>query len=119
MIEKTWLPQALAIGVSYHEFWSMNPHIIQNLMEGHRMKQRMQDEQMWLMGMYIQSAVSVAVEHNLQGRKAKSKYIEKPFLQQDGSEDMKNPESNETVAAFEMRTRINILRKQGLPESPL
>lgn len=36
---------------------------------------------MWMMGMYVQNAVSVAVEHNLAGRKAKSKYIDKPILQ--------------------------------------
>lgn len=81
MFEKTWLPQALAIGVSYSDFWNMNPHIISILLEGHRLKMRMQDEQMWMLGMYIQSAVSVAIEHNFAGKKAKSKYIDKPIMQ--------------------------------------
>ena len=44
------------------------------------MKLRMQDEQMWLMGQYTLSAVSVAVEHCLAGRKAKSEYIKEPIL---------------------------------------
>lgn len=35
---------------------------------------------MWRMGLYVQSAVSVAVEHNLAGKKARSKYIEEPLL---------------------------------------
>lgn len=43
----------------------------------------MKDEEMWILGIYIQSAVSTAIEHNLAGAKAKSKYIEKPFLQND------------------------------------
>lgn len=36
---------------------------------------------MWRMGLYIQSAVSVAVEHNLSGRKAKSQYVKEPLLE--------------------------------------
>lgn len=36
---------------------------------------------MWRMGLYVQSAVSTAVEHNLAGRKAKSKYIQRPLLE--------------------------------------
>lgn len=41
----------------------------------------MQDEDMWRMGLYVQSAVSVAVEHNLAGRKAKSQYVKEPLLE--------------------------------------
>ena len=46
-----------------------------------KLKMRMQDEQMWMLGMYVQSAVSVAIEHNLAGKKAKSKYFDKPIMQ--------------------------------------
>lgn len=45
------------------------------------MKRKVEDEQMWIMGMYVESAVQVAVERNLAGKKSKSKYIEKPILQ--------------------------------------
>jgi hypothetical protein len=34
----------------------------------------------WMNGIYTQSAVGVAVEHCLNGTKARSKYIEKPML---------------------------------------
>lgn len=43
------------------------------------------------MGMYALSAVSVAVEHCLAGKKAKSQYIEHPFLskmKEDEKEEM-------------------------------
>lgn len=41
----------------------------------------MRDEEMWLWwGNYGLSAVSTAVEHNLHGRKAKSKYISEPIM---------------------------------------
>lgn len=34
------------------------------------------------MGMYVHSAVGAAVEHCIFGRRAKSKYIEKPLLEE-------------------------------------
>jgi hypothetical protein len=60
----------------------MNPHIIKLLIKGHEEKIKEQDYLAWLFNQYTLSAVTVAVEHNLAGKKAKSKYIEKPFLQQ-------------------------------------
>lgn len=59
----------------------MNPHIIKLLIKGHEKRIKEQDYLAWLFNQYTLSAVSVAVEHCLAGRKAKSKYIEKPFLQ--------------------------------------
>ena len=39
------------------------------------LKQKMLDEKMWIMGVYVQCAVSTAVEHNLAGKKAKCGYV--------------------------------------------
>lgn len=82
MFENEWFPKANAIGVSWQEFWGMNPHIIKLLLKGHEEKIKEQDYLAWLQGQYTLSAVSVAVEHCLAGRKAKSKYIKKPLLQE-------------------------------------
>lgn len=60
----------------------MNPHIIKLLLKGHEEKIKEQDYMAWLSNQYTLSAVSVAVEHCLAGRKAKSKYIEKPLMQE-------------------------------------
>lgn len=60
----------------------MNPHIINLLVKGHQEKIKEQDYLAWLFNHYTLSSVSVAVEHNLAGRKARSKYIEKPLLQE-------------------------------------
>lgn len=74
---------------------------------------------MWLwFGNYALSAVAVAVDHNLRGDKAKSEYVKKPIYQEEKKENGYK-ESDEEVAVFEMKQRINILREQGLPESPL
>lgn len=82
MFENEWFPKANAIGVSWQEFWGMNPHIIKLLIKGHEEKIKEQDYMAWLSNQYTLSAVSVAVEHCLAGRKAKSKYIEKPIMQE-------------------------------------
>lgn len=70
------------MGVSWQEFWGMNPHIIKLLVKGHEEKIKEQDYLAWLFNQYTLSAVSTAVEHNLAGKKAKSKYVEKPLLEQ-------------------------------------
>lgn len=76
------MPHALAIGISYNDFWDMNPHIIKLIGIGYKNKIQTMDNLMWTwFGNYALSAVSVAVEHNLAGRKAKSKYIKEPVLQ--------------------------------------
>lgn len=98
----------------------MNPHIINLLIKGHREKIEEQDYLAWYFGQYTLSAVWTAVEHNLFGEKAKSKYIEKPLLQSafDVKEENAYKESQEEIAVFEMKQRIKTLRMQGLPESP-
>lgn len=58
------------------------PKELEPFLKAHKIKIKMRDEEMWRMGIYVQYSVSVAVEHNLAGRKAKSKYIEKPLLQE-------------------------------------
>ena len=60
----------------------MNPHIIKLILKGHEEKIKEQDYLAWLSNQYTLSAVSVAVEHCLAGRKAKSKYIGRSFMQE-------------------------------------
>ena len=108
------LPNALAVGVPYDTFWHLTPKKLKSFYKAYEIKRRLQDEQMWFMGQYVLSAV----EHNLHGRKARSKYIEKPILQTEQSTGNTNPESREQVAVFEMKQRINMLKQQGLPQSP-
>lgn len=121
MFENEWFPKANAIGVSWQEFWGMNPHIIKLLLKGHEEKIKEQDYLAWLSNQYTLSAVSVAVEHCLAGRKAKSKYIGKPILENISDRTKENgyKESKEEIAIFEMMQRISLLRRSGMPESPI
>ena len=68
------------MGLSYKEFIHCTPKLLKSYDKAYDVKKKMQDESMWVMGQYILSAVSVAVDHCLNGRKANSKYVEKPFL---------------------------------------
>lgn len=58
------------------------PTELKPFVEAEKIRLKKQDEDMWVMGMYVQSAVSVAVEHCLAGRKAHSKYLEKPLKEE-------------------------------------
>lgn len=69
-------------------------------------------------GSYGLSALNVAIEHCFAGKKAKSKYVEKPIFFEEETKSNGYKESQEEVAVFEMKQRIELLRKQGLPESP-
>lgn len=51
--------------------------------DAYEMETKQHDREMWMwFGSYGLSAVAVAVEHCLAGRKAHSKYIEKPITEQ-------------------------------------
>ncbi len=119
MFENEWFPRANAVGVSWREFWTMNPRIIKLLIKGHEEKIKEQDYLAWMFNQYTLSAVSVAVEHCLAGIKARSEYIKSPILQETRQENNNYKESNEDVAVYEMKIRTNALRKQGFPESPM
>ena len=59
-----------------------------------------------------------AIDHCLNGRKATSKYLDRPIFSIIEEPEGKYKESREECAVYEMKQRIKILREQGLPESP-
>lgn len=87
----------------------MNPHKMQPYIDAQKIRIRMQDEQMWHMGIYIQSAVAVATEHIMAGKKAKSKYIEKPLMSQTEetlSEELTEEEKRKQTEQLFMKLKI-------------
>lgn len=75
----------LAIGVTEDEFWHLTLRQMKIRQKAYEIRMKMQDEQVWAFcGNYVFSAVSTAVDHCMNGRKAKSKYIEKPMLENFG-----------------------------------
>lgn len=55
----------------------MNPYL-----KAHKEELKEKDYLAWLSNQYTLSAVSVAVEHCLAGKKAKSEYVKKPIMQE-------------------------------------
>lgn len=57
------------------------PKVLRAYDKAHIIKRQMEDESAWhILGNYGLSALTVAIEHCLSGKKAKSKYIEQPVL---------------------------------------
>ena len=58
------MPQVLAMGVTYNEFWTLNPRKLKVLIESYRLKRQVEDEKQWIFGGYLFEAVSIAVGNN-------------------------------------------------------
>lgn len=74
--------------------WS-SPADMKPYLKAHNEELKEKDYLAWIQGQYTLSAVSVAVEHCLAGRKAKSKYIKKPLLQE--LEEQNGPMTEEEI----------------------
>ena len=69
----------LAMGMTYSEFMHATPRVLEAYRKAFDIKIKMIDQLAWQIGgNYLLSAVSVAVEHCLAGKKAKSEYIKEP-----------------------------------------
>ncbi len=65
-----------------------------------KLRKKMSDINNWELGMYIESAVATAVEHNLAGYKARSNYIKEPFTETIAKKEKdKLKENNELLVA--------------------
>lgn len=101
------------------EFKHLNPKKLEYCLKGYKLKKKMEDEIAWAQwGNYGISALVVALDHGLRGRKAKSKYIDRAVMSDGEIKSSSYQESNEQIAIYEMKQRIKMLREEGLPESP-
>lgn len=73
MYEKELVPQIMAMGVSYDEFWTLNPRKINVIVEGHKLKRQVIDEQQWMLGDYVFGAVSIALGNAFRKKGTKPK----------------------------------------------
>ena len=105
----------MAIGVPYDVFWHLNPVKLEAFYESHKLHRQQEDYSMYLMGIYVQKAVGVAVEHCLNGRKAKSEYFKKPILS-----ELDEAEYTDRLAEFDamqMERWAKQLERSGVPET--
>jgi hypothetical protein len=78
------------LGISEERFWESTPVELEPYRDMDKMMQERLDYQMWMMGAYVTKAVSVAVDNVLNGRKSRSKYLDKPFMAE--AEEENNPQ---------------------------
>jgi hypothetical protein len=84
------------MGITWWQFWELNPHKIKIISKGYHEKQVEMDSMMYAWwGNYGLSAVSVAIDHCFNGRKANSKFVDKPLMQVEVKNDEKSMSQKE------------------------
>lgn len=77
------LPHYLSLGVTKSEFMHSTPKVLKAYDKAHRIKRQSDDENAWyVIGNYGISALIFAIDHCLNGKKAKSKYVKEPLLKE-------------------------------------
>lgn len=89
----------------------MNPRIIKLIEKGYQEKIKEIDSLNWLLGAYINNAVCVAIDHSFNGKKATSKYLEKPFMQ----EELSKKEVKKTMTKSQLEKNAeNVFLQLGI-----
>ena len=100
MFEK-WFPVCRMYGMTEEQFWRSNPRIIKTWEKAWKAEENRKNNLIHsYVGNYVMSAVTVAVEHCLNGKKAKSKYTEKPIQLFPLTEEEKKREQKKAIAQF-------------------
>lgn len=96
MVEKTWLVQALSIGISYNDFWGMNPHIIKIYIDAYKTKLEEHNFLMYLQGIYVRDALLSTVGNMFKGKGTKDfEYPKEPYSLNSEETDNSNKELTE------------------------
>lgn len=92
----------VALGLTKQEVMDACPVEVEYVFEAQKIRKRLDDQSNWELGMYIESAVATAVEHNLAGRKARSEYVKEPLMrtvERDDNEKRKLKDNNKLLMA--------------------
>lgn len=106
-------------GVTIEQIEMSCPKELEPYDKAFELQKRLNDEQMWLMGSYVQNAVCVALDRALNGKKATLQYLEKPMLtdyfeKQNMSQEEMDRREIEKMLQFE-RIRKEQDNLRGLP----
>ncbi len=63
MIEETYLPQCLAMGIRVDDFWSLNIRKLHPFLKAEELKFKEKNREFHLMGIYVFDAVSIAISN--------------------------------------------------------
>lgn len=88
LFRSEWLPKCLAIGIPEAIFWESTVRELNPYIEAEKIRQKVIDRNYHRLGAYTYHAVAAAVENVFNGKKAKAKYLEKPFSEQQTEEEL-------------------------------
>jgi hypothetical protein len=91
----------VALGLTKQEVMDACPVEVEYVFEAQKIRKRMSDQANWELGMYVESAVAVAVERNLAGNKARGEYVKEPFIRklEREEEQRRGASANEQLVA--------------------
>ena len=120
MIWEEYFPLAFSIGISLEEFKKLTPKTLGYCLKGEELRRKERDSEMWSWwGNYGISAVTFALDHCLNGKKAKTKYLKKPLLQGKSKPKDSFTEADIQKAILIEQQYINRAKQRGLPETIL
>lgn len=92
--------------MTWDEFWSLNPYIINRIIDGYKDKQKETDFYLWLQGKYTYIAMSTVMA-NAFGKGKKVDYIEEPLLAH--SEEKELTEEQKQVQRDLFMAQLNVM----------
>ena len=111
------------MGISWDDFWKMNPHKINAISKGYEEIVREKDFLLWLQGKYVLEALNVALSHfsaGLSGKKSQAQYMKEPILSQSNSKETTDDETYEKELKKALISEEQWMvagKKKGLPET--
>lgn len=117
--ENEWYIPVSVFGITYWEFWDLNPRILRIRSIASQKAMVLRDRELWQQGQYIYVAFAsvLGAAFSKKGH-ATQKYPDKPYLHDYGM-SMEDPERNERLAMLEMDRYIAALSKQGMAKSKI
>lgn len=96
-IFEKYCPIYMSYGMSYDEYWNGDIYIVKFYRESHKLKLEQQDENNWMIGMYVYEAIidCSPVLHPFSKSKKPLPYADKPFLMDKLNENRKTEEEKE------------------------
>lgn len=86
----------MAFGISYDEFWKLNPRKLNVIIAGFKTKRKVRDEENWMLGGYVFEALTIALNNAFRkkGQKAKEYFdlCDTPIMQRTGTAELSEAE---------------------------
>lgn len=80
MIEETYLPQCLAMGIRAEDFWKLNIRKLRPFLKAEQIKFEQKNRECHLLGMYVYDAVAIAINNQFRkSGQAPASYPDKPY----------------------------------------